>query len=224
MQANSDDGVEQAWESSRAWATGDIGGIVLTRHDRRNAVNHDVADDIDEGVAWLAANGVKVACLSSEGTMFCAGADLRAAARTGPLAADRVMSTLRGSSMIWISAVQGGAIGAGVSIALSCDAVVAGADAWFWLPELTKINRIPVGVITAIAPRMGRAAAIRLALTETKVSAVHAEAAGWVTIVEPEETMFNAAKELAVRLSGVAGDNLAEFRDFLRTNDADRVE
>lgn len=87
---------------------------------------------------------VRAIVLAGEGRHFCAGGDLEEFesltpenARTRAFAAREAFWALRDCRMPVIAAVGGAALGAGLTIAASCDVVVAAEDARLGLPEIT---------------------------------------------------------------------------------------
>jgi enoyl-CoA hydratase/carnithine racemase len=176
--------------------------VRFTRHAKRNAVSADVADAFAAANEELAARGVIVATLTAEGTMFSAGADMSSHTPPGEAApTDKVIDLLRASPLFWICGLQGGAAGAGAAIALSCPVVVAAPEAWLWLPELSKINRLPVGVLRSLSGLIGTRDAFALAVGEERVSAARALDAGWIGAVVPADQLVQTVDDYASRLS-----------------------
>lgn len=121
-----------------------IGLITLNRPERRNALHHDMypaffaaLDDFDE------ADDVTCIVVTGAGDGFCAGGDVRDGRRrregeqpptvdeaaAGLLANAHVALRLHESPKLTIAAVNGAAVGAGLSIALACDLRVVAPSA-----------------------------------------------------------------------------------------------
>jgi enoyl-CoA hydratase/carnithine racemase len=182
---------------------GRTGQVRLTRHAKRNAISADLADAFVAAVEQLATDGAVVAILTAEGSMFSAGADMSAHSPPGePSPTDRVIEALRASPLFWVCALQGGAAGAGAAIALSCPVVLATPDAWLWLPELSKLGRMPVGIVRSLSPLIGARGAFTLAVGEERVSAAQALTAGWISAVVPADQLAQTADDYAARLAG----------------------
>lgn len=186
-----------------ATVEGSIGRVCFKRHEKRNAISADLADAFVAAVEQLVADGVTVSTLSAEGSMFSAGADMSSHIPAGSIPpTDRVIHSLETSPIFWICALQGGAAGAGAAIALSCPVVVAAQEAWLWLPELSKLGRMPVGVLRTLAPLIGARAAFALAVREQRVSATQAMDAGWISAVVPSDQLSSTVDEYVTKLAG----------------------
>ena len=71
-----------------------VGRIVLSRRIKRNAINHEMVELIEAGLASFVQSGVGVAVLSGDGDVFSAGADLTEVGGPRPPAADRLQALL----------------------------------------------------------------------------------------------------------------------------------
>lgn len=181
---------------------GAVARVTFNRHEKRNSINAAVADAFCSIVDEITDQGVTVGILAARGTSFCAGVDLSEPhVSSGAAPFVRLLEKLRAGRQIWIAEVQGGAVGAGVAVALSCPIVVMSRDAWLWLPELSKTGRFPTGVLRWLSPVLGPSSAFGLAVTERKVDAEEALASGWVSAVHPPEELASAAERFAQHLA-----------------------
>lgn len=109
-----------------------------------------------------------------------------------------------------IAAIEGGAAGAGLSIALACDLLVAAGDAAF-AAAYVRVGLVPDGGLTALlARRVPASFAARMCLTGDPVAAPVLAGLGVVTdLCAPGQAITRAA-ELATRLAqGPAGAQAA---------------
>jgi 2-(1,2-epoxy-1,2-dihydrophenyl)acetyl-CoA isomerase len=145
--------------------------------------------------------------LTGAGGGFCAGADLRG--DRGERDFRRVLRTeynpiveaIRALPQPIVAAVNGVAAGAGMSLALAADLVVA-ADAARFLPAFHRIGLVPDSGLTRTLVRgLGRHRAFAVLVGERPLSAADAEAAGLVASVVPAERLATTAAELAQRLA-----------------------
>ena len=133
--------------------TGHVANIHMNRPERLNAFGSAMGDQL--GGAWMEAiddDDVRVVMLSGEGRIFCAGRDIREQAEaggntTGSQAAGESRSKILGFYMVpemkkpIVTAVQGGAWGAGFYMVCGSDVCVAAEGSRFAMSEL------PTGII-----------------------------------------------------------------------------
>ena len=189
---------------------GAVGRVTLAAPDRLNAVDVPMLEATADAVRRLDADpAVRVIVLAGEGRAFCAGADLSVHLDEGDL--DGTLHGVGAVSRAVIEAgtpvlalVPGVAAGAGLSMALAADYVLVADDAKLVL-AFGALGLMPDGGATAlVVANIGRARALRLALTGEKVSG--AVAAEWGLVSEsvaPEE--FSArASSLTAHLATLA--------------------
>jgi enoyl-CoA hydratase/carnithine racemase len=177
-----------------------VGRLRLTRAGKRNALSHGLVDEAEAAVDRFTAAGVSVAVLAADPPVFCAGNDLveARADRDNP-AADRFFELLVGSPLLWIAAVSGPALGAGVAAVACCPIAVATPDAQFILPE-RGIGLFPTAVLKYLEPSMGPRAAFAFGFSGRPLGAEEARASGLVNEVVAAEQL-DAAVERWVELA-----------------------
>jgi enoyl-CoA hydratase len=180
--------------------------LTIRRPEARNAVNSDVAQGMEAAIDRLEADeDVWVGVLAGEGTVFSAGADLKAiaAGQGGALATKRGGFggiTHRDRTKPLIAAVDGPALAGGCEIALACDLIVASSAASFGIPEVKRSLIAAAGGLFRLPLALPRAVAMELALTGDPISAERAYALGLVNeLVEPGEAV-EAALRMAERI------------------------
>ncbi len=185
--------------------TGVVGRITLNAPERLNAVDPGMCEVVAEAVRGFDDDpAVRVIALTGAGRGFCSGAPLSAGGATqGTLyaGADLVRALLASRTPV-VALVNGVAAGIGVPMALACDYVLA-SDAASFVLAFARIGLMPDGGSTAlVAASIGRARAMRLALTGEKLDAV--TAADWGLVAECVASQeFPARSE--VLLAGFAG-------------------
>jgi 2-(1,2-epoxy-1,2-dihydrophenyl)acetyl-CoA isomerase len=191
--------------------TGAAAKIVLNRPDRMNAWSTDMSRDLIEVLHELAADAaVRAVMLTGAGRAFCTGADLKGAVSAdGRIDTDATLRTwyhpiitaIREMPKPVISAVNGPAAGAGLSLALAADLVVARESAYFLL-AFVNIGLVPDAGSSLLVPaRVGFARAAELALLGERLPAPRAADIGLINMVWPEEEFEKNAEALLTRLS-----------------------
>ena len=165
-----------------------VGFLRIDRAEKRNAINHDLVDQFERTVDWFIDEGARVAVLSAEPPIFCAGADLdEALSDPGIAATERLVLRLLTDQILWIAKVDAPVLGAGVAIVASCPVAICTDNATFSLPEL-RIGLFPSGVMAHIESLIGTRNAVTMGLTGSKLPAVEAARIGLVTeVVTPAD-------------------------------------
>lgn len=184
--------------------------ITLSRPDRRNAVDAEVADQLRSAFLAFEANPQAHVCiLTGSHGHFCAGGDLTSmgdASRrseldpdgggTGPLGPTRMAL-----SKPLIAAVNGYAVAGGLELALLADLRVADEDAVFGV----FCRRWGVPLIdggTVRLPRVvGMGRALDMILTGRPVGALEAQQMGLVNRIAPKGGALEVARELAQQIA-----------------------
>ncbi|MGW2410347.1 crotonase/enoyl-CoA hydratase family protein [Streptomyces sp. NPDC001739] len=193
--------------SVRVERAGPVTTVVLSRPDRRNAVDGATARQLAAAFREFEEDdGARAAVLWGAGGTFCSGADLKevgtgrgnrvAADGDGPMGPTR----LRLSKPV-IAAVAGHAVAGGLELALWCDLRVAEEDAVFGV----FCRRWGVPLIdggTVRLPRLiGASRAMDLVLTGRPVPAAEALAIGLANRLVPTGTARAEAEALAAELA-----------------------
>jgi enoyl-CoA hydratase/carnithine racemase len=148
--------------------------------------------------------------LTGAGTFFCSGGDRKTSPRRGnralaPVArlefAHRVMLEMSRAPVVVIGAVEGGAVGLGWGLALSCDLIIASGTATFSAP-FVSLGLVPDGgTAWHLVQRVGRHRAMQLLLSGRKMCADEAFELGLVTSVCAEGASSSMAHDIARDIS-----------------------
>jgi 2-(1,2-epoxy-1,2-dihydrophenyl)acetyl-CoA isomerase len=200
-----------------------VATITLNRPEKRNAYVPQMGEDVV--AAFRAARedeSVRAVILTGAGQGFCAGVDLDAlkamqagaAAGKGPkLGEEEFVRSFPLELLSYpkpvIAAINGAAIGVGVTMILPCDIRIAAERAKLGVP-FTKLGILPGLGSTHLLPRIvGLGRAQELVLTSRVIEAPEALAIGLVTRVVPGEGLLAAARETANLLLACDPDSLA---------------
>jgi enoyl-CoA hydratase len=179
--------------------------VTLNRPKARNAVNRALAEGVADAMDELDSNdAIRVAILTGSQGTFCSGMDLKAFV-TGELPSVKGRGfaglTEKLPRKPLIAAVEGYALAGGFELAISCDLVVAAADAKFGIPEVKRGLAAAAGGLMRLPRQMPSRIAMELALTGDFISSERAYSLGLINqIVEPG-TALDAAKALAAKIS-----------------------
>lgn len=140
-----------------------IGYIKMNRPEKLNALSRELVGDLLEAIDELARNKeVKVIILSGEGRSFCAGGDIESMKNLSGANdvvqwihyVSSVTTKLMNLDKYVIAAVHGYAAGAGFSLALAADFIVASNTAKFAF-SFTNVGLIPdLGLIKLLIERV----------------------------------------------------------------------
>ncbi|MCD6681550.1 MAG: enoyl-CoA hydratase-related protein [Burkholderiaceae bacterium] len=198
-------GAPVLYERDEAVAT-----LTLNRPDVLNALDDAITRALLEAVEHAAADEtVRAVVVTGAGRGFSSGADLASvkpevALDLGRLLRERyhpLILAMRRMPKPVICAVNGAAAGAGMSIALAGDIVLAARSAYF-LQAFSRIGLVPDAGSTWMLPRLiGEGRARALAMLGERLDAETAQRIGLVWQVHDDDALRPAAKALAQQLS-----------------------
>lgn len=198
--------------------------VTLNRPDKRNAVTSGMAQRLREVLADV--ENMPVVVITGVGVSFCAGVDLKQrdgqprsfrqalGADGGQYWADTI-DAMRRHPAVFIAAVNGYALGGGVTLVNNSELAVAAASARFGMPEL-GFSSYPALAGPTTLKRVLPKHAFQMALTRERVSAETACRWGLVNEVVPDEQLMARAMELATAVSSINPVALAFTKRALR--------
>ena len=191
---------------------GDWMQITLNRPDKLNCLNRSMHLALRAALQQAHDQAARAVLITGAGRGFCAGQDLgdrRPGTSDWPPDLQQTLNDYFNPNIKLITslpapvicAVNGVAAGAGASIALACDMVLASDSASF-IQSFSKIGLVPDAGSSWILPRrVGMARAMGLALTATPLSAVDAEAWGLIWKRYEDDALLQAARAMAEQLA-----------------------
>jgi 2-(1,2-epoxy-1,2-dihydrophenyl)acetyl-CoA isomerase len=181
-----------------------IATITLNRPEVYNALNDGITYELQDALKKVAKDdSVRVMVLTGAGKAFCSGQDLKAASgqekrsfldslhkRYNP-----IISAMKGLPKPIICRLNGVAAGAGCSLALACDMIVASEEATL-IEVFINIGLVPDSGSSYFLPRLvGKAKAFELCSMGSKVKASEALQLGLVNRVVPADQLDVTLKE-----------------------------
>lgn len=206
--------------------SGGIARITLNRPEKLNAFNTAMHLELRDALIRTRADKARVLLLSGAGRGFCAGQDLdERDLSPGAPAPDLghglemhykpLVLALRSLPMPVICAVNGVAAGAGASVALACDIVLAARSASF-IQAFCKLGLVPDAGSTHTLPRLvGTARAMGLSMLGDKLAAEQAEDWGLIWKCLPDDQLMAEAERLALHFSTAPTKGLAHTKQAI---------
>ena len=183
--------------------SGNVARIVLSRPDVYNALNDGLTYELQDAFKLAGKDAaVRVIELTGEGKAFCSGQDLKAATQQEKRSFyeslhkryNPIIRAMRNLPKPIVCKLNGVAAGAGCSIALACDIIVASEEAV--LTEVfINIGLVPDSGSSYFLPRLtGMAKAFELCAMGSKIKSQEALEIGLINKVVPAVELDSAVK------------------------------
>jgi enoyl-CoA hydratase len=197
------------------WPSPDVALVTLNRPERLNALTPTVVDRLCATLQQAGNEGpCRAIVLTGAGRGFCAGMDIAAGLASDESAPrnvpTRMASQERYASMVRtiralrqpvIAAVNGAAAGAGMGLALACDARIAAASAAFHVAAVKiGLSAGECGISYHLPRHIGTSRAFEHMLTGRPITADEADRYGLVSRVVPDGEAVSAALEIATAI------------------------
>ncbi len=193
---------------------GGIATITLNVPEKLNAVSKKMQMSLPLAGEEIAKDDeVRVVIVTGAGRGFCAGFDVTAmvggAGGTTEVSRYELLQvTGWGHADLFpklnkpvIAAINGPCVGAGLSIALSCDIRIASETAKFGVAQVARALVPDVGMTFYLPHTIGMSSALKLMFTAEIIGAAEAERLGIVSQVVPPGELMKAARELAGKIA-----------------------
>jgi 2-(1,2-epoxy-1,2-dihydrophenyl)acetyl-CoA isomerase len=209
--------------------------IALNRPESANTISVELAEDLLQAAIRCESDPtVRAVVLTGKGRFFSGGGDVQSFASAGDGVGEllrRITAPLHAAVSRFarmdaplITAVNGTAAGAGFSLAIAGDVVIAAESAKFTM-AYTKIAMSADGGGSFNLPRIvGMARAKELMLLNPVLTAAEAQQRGLVTIVAPDAEVLAKAKEIAASLAGGPTRAYGEVKRLLADSHANSLE
>ncbi|MFA7594886.1 MAG: enoyl-CoA hydratase/isomerase family protein [Novosphingobium sp.] len=205
---------------------GAIARLVLSRPDQGNAIDLDMARTLFEAAVRCDTDGsIRCVVLTGAGRLFCAGGDVGVMAKAGddaPAVVGELASTLHMAvarlarmRKPLLVLVNGPAAGAGLSLAIAGDVVIAGESAHF-TAAYGAIGLSPDGGMSWLLPRLvGLRKAQDIILSNRRIKSDEAERIGLVTRTVADDALAAEGEAAAGTLAASATAALGAARALL---------
>lgn len=189
---------------------GKVAVVKLNAPEVLNALSSDMVREISAAVSE-AIKDCRCILMTGEGRAFCAGAKLLARGNdegglppSGSVLETHyapLMNKLRIMNIPFVTAINGPAVGVGMSFAIMSDYAIAGKSAYF-LQAFVNVGLIPDGGATYVLPRLiGWRRAVELSMLAERLPAETALEWGLINRVVEDESLMEEALKVADRLA-----------------------
>lgn len=180
-----------------------VATVTLNRPEVYNALNDEITFELQDALKAIAKDDqVRVVVLTGEGKAFCSGQDLKAASgdqkrsfmKSLHTRYNPIIRAMRNLPKPIIGRINGVAAGAGCSLALACDIIVAAEEATF-IEVFINIGLVPDSGSSYFLPRLvGMAKAFEMCSMASRVKAREAETIGLINKAVPVDELDVAVK------------------------------
>lgn len=221
-----------AYETFLVERSGAVATVRFNRPEKLNPINEKVMQELLAiAQEFQDDETTRIIILTGQGRAFCVGADMQMLAagvdRTKPRTSDaarlrsaktgwRIMDEWERLDQITIAAVNGFAVGGGVSLAMACDFRIAASGARLWIPEVRLGVPYMWGSISRLINLIGMAKAKELVMTCDEVTAEEALALGLVNHVVPPDQLSQAALALAAKILNKPPMAIRRTKEFFK--------
>lgn len=206
-----------------------VGTLTLNRPSRKNAIDAVMREELKALIFSLPQQrALRALILTGAGGSFCAGGDISVMG-AGTLSPEEGRHRMRHDYLSWIetllrlevpviSAVEGPAFGAGFSLALTADIVLASPSSRFCM-SFMRLGLVPDCAAFYTLPRIvGIQRAKELAFSARELNAEQARDLGIVLEVVPEGRVLERAQQMARCFAGAAPAALAMTKRALNVS------
>jgi 2-(1,2-epoxy-1,2-dihydrophenyl)acetyl-CoA isomerase len=203
-----------AYETIELRIDDSVAEITLNRPDRLNAWTDQLGSELRSAILEDAAgDDVRAVLITGAGRGFSSGADVKEMLEqgsrgerpdVGTMLRERYHPIIKGIRQLpkpVIAAVNGPAVGIGLSLALACDLILAAESAFFGL-AFVNIGLMPDGGSTLFVPAaVGKARAFQMAMLGERIDPQRALDWGLINAVHADDRLMDEANALVEQLA-----------------------
>lgn len=205
--------------------------ISIKRPEQLNKLNVVCMEELISAIKSAELKGdCRVIVLTGSGDYFCGGGELgdyrmmssSEIAYFGKTLSE-LISLIKRVSIPIIAAVNGPALGGGLSLVEACDLSISSADAIYGIPEITG-GFCPAIALISVANVFTAKKTMQMALLGLPVTAEEALHAGLITMITEKENVLKDAKEMASKLSNSNPTSLSITKQLFNKSSAYKIE
>lgn len=195
--------------------------LEIGRPEKKNALTFAMYDAMTEVIDAAGADrSVRAVLITGQPGVFTAGNDLQDFAEHPPSSSDssvvRFMRALLACEKPVVAAVNGAAVGIGVTMLLHCDLVYVSEDARLSLPFVT-LGLVPEFAVSLLLPRLiGHVQAAERLLLGEPFTGAEAVAMGIANASLPANHVLAHARRMAERFNALPPDAVRESKRLMR--------
>ena len=229
-----------AYETFVVERNGAVATVRFNRAEKLNPINEKVMREILAITQeFQEDDDTRAIILTGQGRSFCVGADMQMlsasakpekqqqlsdsaklrSAKTGW----RVMDEWERLEQITIAAINGFAVGGGLSLAMACDFRIAASGVRMWIPEVRLGVPYMWGSISRLINLIGMAKAKELIMTCDEVTAEEALSLGLVNQVVATDQLQSAALAFAQKILNKPPMALRRTKEFFKALSVNRA-
>lgn len=191
--------------------------LILNRPERRNAIVFETVGLLSAALEDLAGDDVRAVLLRGEGGVFCSGLDLQDTPAGAEFARAwaALHSALAAFPVALVGALEKAAVAGGASLALACDLLVVGHNAFLSVPEVEMGRPAPMNVAW-LSYKYGAGLALQAVLSGRRYGAEALLGDGIAHEVVPADEVRPRAEQLAAGMAGYRRDTLVALKQSVR--------
>jgi len=227
---------EQVYQHLSVKTVGEVHEIMLCRPTRRNALVTEMLLELKGEFDRIENDpNIKAVVLTGEGDFFCSGQDLDEIARRkrddlGDVAKEMLthyyeplVQAMWNSSQFIVAAVNGPAVGAGMSLVFACDRAVFSRDATL-IPGFTKVGLCPdAGASLHLLEMFGASTAKTVTLLNRPITAEQANTTGCVEKIVSKEDVLSSAHQFALEIAKTSKSLISQIKWAFNSPRSDKL-
>jgi 2-(1,2-epoxy-1,2-dihydrophenyl)acetyl-CoA isomerase len=198
--------------------------IFLNRPEKRNALNTELLRSLKKSVLNAEKSLSKVVILRGAARFFSAGGDIKefldaqdpkSKVDSMVLLLNEIIKRIRSMPAIWVSVIEGGAIGAGLGLALSCDITVASKSSYINM-GYGRIGLTPDGGVSIFLTRLlGLKRMNELFFFSKNMPVEKAKEEGIINFVFEDGEIDSKVAEIASELKKVPSHVIGAYKELV---------